>query len=125
MAPTRRAWTSQASAERRPAACHLRQLGDRHRHHPRPAEPPAGTDTLRTTPEDTPLVLQTDDFGFSDPNPGDTFAAVRIDAPPDKGSLLLDGVEVAIGQVITVAHIAAGKLSYQGGARVRLAVRRV
>ncbi len=62
------------------------------------AEPPQGADTVRTTPEDTALVIQSNDFGFSDPNPADRFAAVRIDTLPGKGSLLLGGVPVAVGQ---------------------------
>ncbi|TCJ16325.1 retention module-containing protein [Parasulfuritortus cantonensis] len=74
--------------------------------------PPDGTDVTRTTDEDTPYVVQSGDFGFSDPDAGQAFYAVRIDTLPDHGTLFLDGQAVVAGQVISADDIAAGKLSY-------------
>ncbi len=76
--------------------------------------PPTGADTTRSTPEDLPYVLQANDFGFQDGNPGDTLAAVRIDSLPARGSLTLNGVPVAAGQLVSAADIAAGRLSFIG-----------
>ena len=45
-------------------------------------DPPAGKDAVETTPEDTPYTVTVANFGFSDPDVGDTFAAVRIDTLP-------------------------------------------
>ncbi|TCJ17987.1 retention module-containing protein [Parasulfuritortus cantonensis] len=74
--------------------------------------PPDGTDVTRTTDEDTPYVVQSGDFGFSDPDAGQAFYAVRIDTLPDHGTLFLDGQAVVAGQVISADDIATGKLSY-------------
>ncbi|WP_418315391.1 Ig-like domain-containing protein [Piscinibacter sakaiensis] len=75
-------------------------------------DPPAGTDAEESTPEDVPYTVTVANFGFSDPDVGDTFAAVRIDTLPAKGSLQLDGVAVVAGALITVDKIAAGSLKF-------------
>ncbi|NTV95089.1 MAG: retention module-containing protein, partial [Thiobacillus sp.] len=74
--------------------------------------PPEGADITRSTAEDTAYVIQKDDFGFSDPDAGQTFHAVRIDSLPTDGTLTLDGQPVTAGQVVDVADIEAGKLRY-------------
>jgi fimbrial isopeptide formation D2 family protein/uncharacterized repeat protein (TIGR01451 family) len=69
------------------------------------AQPPAGADKSFTIGEDTTLTFAAVDFGFTDPNPADTFANVRIDSLPTGGTLNLSGTPVTSGQVITVANI--------------------
>lgn len=75
-----------------------------------PEQPPAGTDKVFQLTEDTSQPLTAADFGFSDPDPTSTFAAVRIDTLPDSGELLLDGQAVVAGQVIPFDQLAL--LSY-------------
>ena len=79
---------------------------------------PAGTDGTVTTLEDTPYVFASADFGFTDPldNPANAFNRVVITSLPVAGTLTLDGTPVAAGQFVTVADIAAGKLSYSPAA---------
>lgn len=73
---------------------------------------PSGADAGRTLPEDGGYVVATTDFGFADPDAGQTLAAVRIDSIPADGSLLLDGVAVTAGTVVSAADIAAGHLTF-------------
>ncbi|MCW5606012.1 MAG: VCBS domain-containing protein, partial [Burkholderiales bacterium] len=78
--------------------------------------PPEGQDKTLTTDEDTPLVITTADFGFSDidaAGPASEFAAVRIDTIPATGTLLLNGVPVTAGQIVSRADLDAGRLTYQ------------
>ncbi len=79
-------------------------------------DPPAGRDAVRTVLEDTAYVVEANDFGFSDPDIGDTLAAVRIDTLPVRGTLTLDGATVAAGQVIDVAAVNAGRLRFMPAA---------
>ncbi|WP_262696492.1 beta strand repeat-containing protein [Kordiimonas aquimaris] len=71
--------------------------------------PPEGMSEILETDEDTPLVIQSGDFGFSDAD-GDMFAEVRIDAAP--AGLTLGGVQVVGGQVIAVGALAGNNLVY-------------
>ena len=73
---------------------------------------PTGADVSRTINEDSAYVVRRADFGFQDVDRGQTLSAVRIDTLPARGSLLLAGVPVTAGQVIQVADIDAGKLSF-------------
>ena len=75
-------------------------------------DPPAGQDTTRTVPQGTPYVLEANDFGFSDPDKGDTLGGVRIDTLPTNGSLQLNGAPVTAGTVVTPAQLAAGALKF-------------
>ena len=80
-----------------------------------------------SSPADTPYVFQLADFAFDDtadaPNPN-TLANVIIRTLPSPGVLMFDAdgaggnaaVEVAVGQVISAADIAAGHLSFEPGA---------
>ncbi len=52
------------------------------------------------------------DFNFSDPDEGDTLQEVQITGLESVGSLQLNGVDVIEGQVITIADINAGYLTY-------------
>jgi type VI protein secretion system component Hcp len=76
---------------------------------------PAGTNKTATFLEDTAYVIDTADFGFSDPNdfPANAMDGVRITTLPGKGSLLLNNVPVTIGQNIPVASLNANQLRYQ------------
>ncbi|MGV1046111.1 beta strand repeat-containing protein, partial [Limnohabitans sp.] len=74
--------------------------------------PTAASSTLSTR-EDTSLVLNTNDFGFTEEvDAGQTLSAVQITQLPAHGQLLLDGVAVTENQTIDQALIAAGKLSF-------------
>jgi hypothetical protein len=74
-------------------------------------DPPAGQDRTIQLTEDTPVPLAPADFGFSDPDVGAGFSAVRIDSLPASGTLLLNGAPVVIGQIVPFASI--GQLSYR------------
>ncbi|WP_395347358.1 Ig-like domain-containing protein [Variovorax sp. UC122_21] len=74
--------------------------------------PPDSADATISGTEDTPVVLGTANFAFTDADAGQALANVRIDTLPANGTLLLDGVAVATGQVISAADIAAGRLSF-------------
>jgi len=65
--------------------------------------------------EDSPIVLTDDLFvaGFSDAE-GQTLAAIKVVTLPASGTLKLDGVDVVPGQVVSLADLAADKLTYQG-----------
>ena len=73
---------------------------------------PSGANAAVSLAEDSSYVVATADFGFSDPDAGQTLAAVRIDSIPAAGSLLLDGVAVTAGTVVSAADIAAGHLTF-------------
>ncbi|MFD2451594.1 Ig-like domain-containing protein [Ideonella paludis] len=75
------------------------------------ADTPEGTDATKTTAEDTAYGVTAADFGFKDVD-GDTFAAVRIDTLATNGVLKLNGVDVTLGQEISIADINAGKLQF-------------
>ncbi|AEG93382.1 Ig-like domain-containing protein [Ramlibacter tataouinensis] len=77
---------------------------------------PSGTGTTLNLPEDGTRALAIADFGFSDPDLGQGLANVRIDTAPAAGQLLLDGVAVTAGQVVSAADIAAGRLVFVPGA---------
>ena len=77
--------------------------------------PPDSANKTVTTAEDTPVTLGTADFAFADADAGQTLATVRIASAPANGSLLLNGVAVTAGQIVSAADIAGGKLSYTPG----------
>ncbi len=71
-------------------------------------EAPAGTDKTFTILEDAPPIrLSASDFGFSDPDAGDSFKAVRIDSLPiaSSGVLSFNGAAISVGQIISFANI--------------------
>ncbi|HEX8666087.1 MAG TPA: cadherin domain-containing protein [Beijerinckiaceae bacterium] len=76
-------------------------------------DPPSGTDKTVTAVEDTEYVFSVADFGFTDPE-SNAFVAVRIvnPTPFGDGSFRYNGATVTAGQIIPVADIAAGKLTY-------------
>jgi T1SS-143 domain-containing protein len=73
---------------------------------------PGAADATRALVEDGSYVVATADFGYSDPDAGQTLAAVRIDSIPATGSLLLDGLTVTAGTIVSAADIAAGHLAF-------------
>lgn len=62
--------------------------------------------------EDQTLTFRPADFASTDAE-GDAPAAIRITTLPPKGTLFLDGVAVAAGTEVSIADIAAGKLTYR------------
>ena len=75
---------------------------------------PTSADKTVTTVEDTVFAFSVSDFAFNDADAGDALAEVRIETLPDiaLGMLELNGGAVAAGQVIGVADIAAGNLTF-------------
>jgi hypothetical protein len=75
--------------------------------------PPSGTNGAVAVNEDATYSFAAADFGFTDPDAGDTLSAVRIDSLPGPGSLVLFGSgAVTAGQVVTIADINAGNLRF-------------
>jgi hypothetical protein len=87
---------------------------------------PDGTSAAISATEDTFRVLTAADFGFTDPDTGDTMSAVTITAVNGAGQLYYDadgtagaGAPVAVAsfpQTYTVAELAAGSVSYRAPA---------
>jgi hypothetical protein len=78
-------------------------------------EVPSGTSGSVTGLEDTPIVFSAGDFGFTDPDAGDSLGGVRIDTLPGQGTLTLSGTGVTAGQIIDISDIAAGNLQFTPG----------
>ena len=76
--------------------------------------PPLGRDATVTTAEDVRFVFSLGNFLMNDAEQGNNVnaSAVRIDVLPNNGSLYLNGVLVAAGQVVSAAAIAAGQLQF-------------
>ena len=68
-------------------------------------DPPSGADATVTIDEETSYTFSASDFGFTDPDTGDSLAAVRIDSLLGAGTLTLDGNPVAATDVVTVADL--------------------
>jgi hypothetical protein len=83
--------------------------------------PPLGKSATVNTPVNTVFKFKTTDFGFSDPfdHPPDSFTAVKIDILPGAGKITDNGVAVTVGQEISVADIAAGKLIFTPTANLK------
>jgi|GEM_PF-6667576 len=77
---------------------------------------PVGADKTVTINEDSTYTVTGADFGFSDPldTPANLFLNVIIDSlpAPTQGVYLLNGAPIAVGEVISVADITAGKLVF-------------
>ena len=73
---------------------------------------PAGANKTLTINEDATLTLTAANFGFSDPDTGNTLQGVKITSLPTHGQLLLNGVAVAVNDVISPSDIAASKLTF-------------
>ena len=64
--------------------------------------------------EDAPVTFVPGDFAFTDPDATDTLQSVRIVVVPPVGGLYADGTLLGAGAVVSIADIAAGKLTYRG-----------
>jgi large repetitive protein len=88
-------------------------------------QPPAGTDKVLAVLEDTPYKITAADFGFTDPDTGDTFKAVRITSLPEPaaGKLFYNGSEVVLPAVgyITVNFADIDKLEFRPAPNVNTA----
>ena len=82
---------------------------------------PTGTSVRIWTGEETDYVFEARDFGFSDPDAGDTLAKVKVATLPGKGALTLAGTAVTAGQDVAVGDIDAGKLRYNAQLTTRTA----
>jgi hypothetical protein len=67
-------------------------------------------DTTIALVEDSPTPVH---LAANDPDTGDAMEVFRIDALPEHGRLLLDGVEVTAGQEIGVVQVALGRLVFE------------
>ena len=78
-------------------------------------DPPVAVDDALTTQEDTPLTITTASIlgNDSDIDVGDSFESITITGLPADGELLLNGVPVTPGQVVSVADLDAGQLVFQ------------
>ncbi|MCB2180939.1 MAG: tandem-95 repeat protein, partial [Desulfobulbaceae bacterium] len=72
---------------------------------------PTSLDNAVTTNEDTAYTFVVADFNYSDAE-GDAFAQIKISSLVSGGTLQLNGADVALGDVISEADIALGKLIY-------------
>ena len=84
-----------------------------------PNEAPSGADSMQYLARGTSHVITASEFGFSDTD-GNTFASVTISTVPGAGARLLYQAtpggaytNVTVGQVISIADIDAGKLSFR------------
>ena len=73
---------------------------------------PTAADNTVVTLEDTAHVFTAADFNFSDIDTGDTLQHVQITSLETTGSLQLLGVDVVLNQIIDVADIIAGNLTF-------------
>ena len=76
--------------------------------------PPTAADETFSTKEDSDRAFSAEAFNFSDDDPDDVLAAVKITAllAANTGSLLLNGNAVTLNQTISKADLDAGKLVY-------------
>ncbi len=81
---------------------------------------PAGADKTIGIDEDTPYTVTANDFGFTDPidTPSNTFANVVVTSlpPAAQGVYKLNGIAVTANQVLSVAEINAGLLTFSPAA---------
>ncbi|MBM7069751.1 DUF4347 domain-containing protein, partial [Actibacterium sp. 188UL27-1] len=66
---------------------------------------PSGADRTIAIDEDVPHTFTAAEFGFTDPDTGDTLQGVRIDTLPTNGTLTLDGAPVSAGVTIPAGQI--------------------
>ena len=73
---------------------------------------PSSTGATLTALEDTQTALAAGNFGYSDPN-SSAFTAVKITSLPALGTLKVSGTSVTNNEIITMADINSGNLTYQ------------
>jgi len=81
---------------------------------------PSGADHSTTVLDNAVLTFTASDFsaGLTDPE-GNSFAGVRITDLPSTGTISLNGAPISAGQLVTLAQLNAGALSYQPAAGAR------
>lgn len=77
---------------------------------------PVAANRALTVTEDALLVFSVADFGFSDVDAGDALQSITITSLETAGSLTLNGVDVSLGQLVSVADIAGGLLAFRPAA---------
>ncbi|WP_278465664.1 Ig-like domain-containing protein [Gimesia maris] len=77
-------------------------------------EPPTAVDSTVTTAEETAYTFTAADFNFTDGD-GDSLASVMITSLESVGTLQLSSVDVSLNQVISLADIDAGNLTFTPG----------
>ena len=73
---------------------------------------PTSTSATLAVSENTVTALATGNFGYADPN-SSPLAAVQITTLPALGTLKLSGTAVTLNQIVAVADINSGNLTYQ------------
>jgi len=74
---------------------------------------PTGANKTVTTDEDVAYTLKVADFGFSDPDQGDSLQLVKIEQLPTTGHLQLNGNNISAANTqISVGDITTGKLKF-------------
>ena len=76
---------------------------------------PTATGSTLSVTEGLAVPISESSLGYSDPD-GNLLEKITIESLPTKGSLLLNGSAVSIGQEITIVDIQAGNLTYEPGA---------
>jgi hypothetical protein len=66
--------------------------------------------------QDAMVAISAAAIGFRDPDKGDVLRSITITSLPAKGSLLLGGSAVSVGQVISADDINGGSLAFKGAA---------
>ena len=74
---------------------------------------PTGQDKATTMDEDGVYIFAASDFGFSDSDPGDSLASVRIVTTPAVGELELHGAAVSAGDAVDISDIDDGGLGFR------------
>lgn len=83
-----------------------------------PNHAPTGNSKTISLFADTFYAFSGSDFGFTDPDSGDQLTAVTLSNLPSGGKLTLNGLEVAIGQSVSVAELNAHLLVFTPSAHV-------
>jgi uncharacterized delta-60 repeat protein len=68
---------------------------------------PSGSNSIVSILEDTTYALSATNFGFIDSDIGDSLSAVRIDRPPQKGTLTLNGIAILSDQIVLVNELSS------------------
>ena len=66
--------------------------------------------------QDALVLVSAAAIGFRDPDKGDVLQSITVTSLPGKGSLLLGGSAVSVGQVISADDINGGSLAFKGAA---------
>ncbi len=73
---------------------------------------PTTSNKTVSTAEDVEFTFALSDFAFADVDDNDTFTQIKITSLESSGTLQLDGVNVVLGQLISVTDIGDGQLTF-------------